>query len=206
MIKRTTLLFALVALSCALHAGTLPTLEITPAGGAAIANGIIYALPGQTVGWGFEISSDTNYFLESWDSINVLSDPSVGTFTDYLTPYLDSFVSQGGLALGPGNEPVFIEQPFSQGGLSGIGALTVSNSAPQGAQFQALVSINYQLFTTDPNGSDFDGNLVTDANGNQLTDALLMAPITVQMVPEPASALCLLPGALGWLLMRRRRG
>lgn len=208
MIKKfILLLLALAALSCAMFAEVLPVLQVQPSGGLYIVNGEISAQPGQTVGWGFTLSSDTNYFVETLDTITITSGGAPGVFTDYLTHYLNSLLPVGGLVLGPNSafEPQSVQQPFSGAAQSGIGGLAIDPAAPIPSQFTALLSIHYALFSTDPNDPvNFDPNSIVTYNGVELWDAVLEAPLTVNVVPEPASLLLLAPVAI-WAVRRKKQ-
>ena len=182
--------------TCPLEADTTFTLD--PPGGA------ISGLSGQTIGWGFTFTNDTDYAVitsvQFCDAASVLPGaclpvtPSLGTFTDF-TPL------QPLLVVGPSPESTTLTQSFDGALFTGVGSFAIDPSAL--GTVSGLIVVSYDLFKESPNDPQFTGDEVEGG-------LFLSAPASVSAVPEPSSWPLLLAGGLLIEISRRihfaRRG
>jgi hypothetical protein len=134
--------------------------------------------PGDTVGWGFTISNDTNYLLIT--SADFTPATPLGTFTDFIGQF--NFI-----VVGPSPESTSVSQPFDATALTGVGSFLISPSAAPGSVITGLLTLTYDLFSVSPNDPNFDPDTETISNGNILTSAAEVDVTGVSTVPEPAS-------------------
>jgi len=173
---RTVFLGVLLSLgtTTALRAGPVPTLTPT---------GALSGAPGDTVGWGFQITNDANYieitsasFCLSPVSFPACTLPTTGVFTDFISGYNDIIVGFPG-----GTYPATVGQSFNPTAFTGIGSFAIDAGAPIGAADVGAIVLTYDVFDADPN----------DPGANKLaTDQVLTADSSVEVAsstPEPAT-------------------
>jgi hypothetical protein len=177
--------FALVAISASVsQAATMLTLNPS--------SGDITGAPGDTVGWGFDLTSDST----DWTTITAVtpileSNPGLGMFLDFFSP-------QGGPvngSLAPG-APDWVES-FDATTFSGFGSYTIDPAAQIGDSDSGLFLVEYEQFNGDPSvcGSCF------------VTSGTFLQNFSVTTTtPEPSGFLMAIMGAaLIWLPARRRK-
>jgi len=162
------LLLTAALLLPAAHAGAIFTPTPSTISGA----------PGDTVGWGFTISNDTNYLLIT--SADFTPATPLGTFTDFIGQF--NFI-----VVGPSPESNSVSQTFDPSALTGVGSFLISSSATPGSVITGLLTLTYDLFSVSPNDPNFDPDTDTISNGNVLTSAAEVDVKGVSAVPEPAS-------------------
>ena len=167
--NRIVLILAAAALFLPVaHAGAIFTPTSSPISGA----------PGDTVGWGFTISNDTNYLLIT--SADFAPATPLGTFTDFIGQF--NFI-----VVGPSPESTSVSQTFDLNALTGVGSFAISPSAAPGSIIAGLLTLTYDLFSVSPNDPNFNPDIDTVSNGNILTAAAQVDVNGVNAVPEPAS-------------------
>ena len=176
------------ALVCA-QAQAAVILQLDPPDGA------VSGTPGATVGWGFSLSSDTDFLVVSGASFTA---PAVfGSFTDY--------ISASFFVVGPPPENSPLSQAFDPALMTGIGAFTLDPGAVAGRVGRGQIVLTYDLFSVSPNDINFDPDTDTLSTGNTVS-----ADASVAVVPEPASLLLFATGLAGWVGWgnpnRRQRG
>jgi hypothetical protein len=155
------------------HACASPTFTLDPAGGS------ISGLPGQTVGWGFTLTNDSNDILVvSSAEFQPFSVP-IGTFTD--------FMSLQFISLDPGTS---LTQAFNPVLWQGVGSFAIDRSAFVPSTVAGRILLTYDLFTLDWEQVSFSNILTADAS--------------VSAVPEPLSILLVFPAMLGLAEFRKR--
>jgi len=169
------------------NADPLPSLALVPSGGT------VAGLPGSTVGFGYDIDNpDPNNYVVLNDSF-VTGDLASGTFGTYI-----DYVALQFIVIDPNTDtgPV----PFAQGS-AGLGEFDMDLFVPIPTEIPGGISVDYSIFSTDPNSPNFDPN-------SFITSGTLTATAEVDAaVPEPASVFLvgslLLP--LAFLALRRRQ-
>jgi hypothetical protein len=145
--------------------------------------GALSGAPGDTLGWGFQITNDANYieitsasFCLSPVNFPACTLPTTGVFTDFISGYNDIIVGFPG-----GTDPATVAQPFDPIALTGIGSFVIDAGAPIGAADVGTIVLTYNVFDADPN----------DPGANTLaTDQVLTAVANVEVAsstPEPAT-------------------
>jgi hypothetical protein len=196
--KKRILVMSLVLLagSASMAFGDSVTLTLIPA------NGTISGRPGQTVGWGFTLTNDTDFLLvtsaDFCSDVNCFNHPVGGTFTDFIAQF--NFI-----VVGPPPESSSVSQAFNASLLTGVGSFMISPSAPIGEMIPGLIVLTYDLYSVSPNNPNFDPSVDTISNGNVISTS---AQVHVSAVPEPETLLLFLSACglgLPMLVLRRRR-
>ncbi|HWY44495.1 MAG TPA: PEP-CTERM sorting domain-containing protein [Candidatus Sulfotelmatobacter sp.] len=185
-------MFAVVSLA---QADTLPALTLIPSDGA------ITGAAGTTVGWGFTLMNlGSNWLVVTGSDfcVAVITSPcsnSLGTYTD--------FIGQQFFAVGPSPESGSITQAFDNSTQTGMGSFFI-NPAATGSVF-GEIALTYDLFSVDPNSTDFNPDLDTVSVGNYLTApaSVTVGTSTTVPTPEPRTLLLILAGIATLLAARR---
>jgi len=182
--KRFALLLLASAFALTAHAGTV-SISLTQNGDGA---------PGTAVGYGFTLTNTTNDWIVLNDSTfdGGSAQASVyGSYTDYI-------VNQYYVA-GPAPESAVVIAPWDQNTQSGAGEFDIYASSAYFTQIAGTVSVDYSLFSQDPNDPNFDPDSLI-SNGT-ITNA-----VEFEATPEPSSwVLMCLPLALLMFVAGRRR-
>ena len=134
--------------------------------------------PGDTVGWGFTISNETDYLLIT--SSDFTAAAASGTYTDFIGPF--NFI-----IVGPSPESTSVSQTFDPAALTGVGSFQISPTAAPGSVITGQLILTYDLFSVSPNDPNFDPDIDTISNGNLLTAAAEVDVPGTSAVPEPAT-------------------
>jgi hypothetical protein len=181
--KRVILAVVATAFAATAYAGPMFTLIPTDA---------TTNVPGGITGWGYDIkNTDLANFLVLNDSFasGSLAAGTYGTYVDYLA---SNFI-----VIGPNGDsgPVAFNQ-----GTSGVGEFDFNQFVPNPTHVPGDISIDYSLFSQDPNSPTFDP-------GSFVTSGTVSATAEASVVPEPASellaGLMLVPFAFAVLRYRR---
>jgi hypothetical protein len=114
--------------------------------------------------------------------------PVYGTYKDYIA---NEFI-----VAGPGPESPIVNVPFSRPA-TGLGEFDINSTAAY-VSVEGNAVIDYSIFSQDPNSPTFDPSSFV-ASGQA------SAPVTINIVPEPATVgLCLGAAAFAFLLGRAR--
>ena len=160
------------------------------------ASGLLTGLPGQTVGWGFSISSTTDYFVPT--AVNFVPASGDGIFTDLLAPRLTTFVA----GPAPGASPS-VTEAFNLVAGTGLAKFAVNGGVPLGTLISGTILIDYDLFSVSPNDPSFDPGAHYIQSGPVIAlDASILVGNANAGVPEPSSSLMIL-GGLTLLYSRR---
>jgi hypothetical protein len=124
-----------------LLAGTLaaaPVLTLNP--------GTRSGLPGQTVGWGFKLTNDTDFLLFS--EVAFCEGPFIsGGCTDTYGVFTDFLAQFQSVVLGPGDQ---INELFDDSTQQGIGSFKINNNAVAGNQDMGTIFVIYDAYSCDP--------------------------------------------------------
>jgi len=187
--RRTVLTLVAALLTATAYGAVLPVFSLFPSGTVSGASGAV-------VGWGYDITNnDVNDWLVLNDSFvtGSLNAGTFGTYQDYIASsfiVIDPSSSTGDVA-------------FSQG-TAGTGEFDIDNFVPP-TTISGGISIDYSLFSQDPNNPSFDPNSFVSSG-----TVSAAAAVQVGLVPEPATVMltgfALLPLAVaGWRRSRTRR-
>jgi hypothetical protein len=166
----------LFLLAVALPANADVVFALDPVGGA------VSGSPGGFVGWGFSISSDTDWLYIDSFGFTSQTLPTTG-FVDY--SQIESTP-----VIGPGEANPFT-QTFNQSATTGVGEYDIDPSAVVGAESDGTIVLTYDLFSVDPNDPSFNSDADTISTGNTLAaDESITIVAPSASTPEPA---------LGWL-------
>ena len=190
---RNILMASVAALILATPANATPTFSISPS--------TVAGSPGQTVGWGFTVTDTSEYVVLDDSTLNGVP-PWFGTYTD--------FTASQFVVAGPSPEPTSVTEAFDATTSSGLGSFRVDPvAAIPGTSMGGTLSVDYQLFSVDPNDPNFNPDTDFIGPGTFTTDVR----VAVNAVPEPPSwvlfAAALMSGLLflcrGKMLRRRVR-
>ena len=143
--------------------------------------GNLTASPGQTVGWGFNITSTSNFLVPT--AVNFIPFPSSGVFTDLLGP-------RASFTVGPGpNESPNIIENFSPMLLTGLASFAVNANAAINTLINGTIFIDYDLYNRSPNDPNFNPGTDGVAFGQtvQLDASVLIANSVTSATPEPST-------------------
>jgi hypothetical protein len=149
--------------------------------------GSIGGLQGDTVGWGFTLSSSTDFTVVTSSNFcvgasgitNACQASAIGSYSDY--------IAMNFTIAGPAPEGPVITQAFSASAETGVGAFTVDGSVIKGQMDSGQIVLTYDLYSVDPLAPNFDPTVDLIATGNYLSAP---ASITVGLVsPEPCYSL-----------------
>jgi hypothetical protein len=171
----------------------------------------LYGLPGDTVGWGFTITStpDTTYdngntpYLVITGADFVLDPGSypVGVFT----PFIIQSFQPVGYPAGNGEVNPWT-QTFDEAQMTGIGSYEINDFQSIGDTATGKIELTFDEYSVSPNSPLFDPDLDGVAYGQTISAMTTVivgpAPVTV---PEPAPALAIGGGLLLAIAARRRR-
>lgn len=135
---------------------------------------------GDIVGWGFTLTTDSDYILIESFSFGDLT--PVGTFTSF----------DGPLAAASAMSP--LTAPFDDSDRTGIGSYLIT-SPTAGSSTTGLISATYDVWDSDPNSDPNAMNLgfglqvfATDANGSEVNaEVEVLGGSGPTTVPEPVS-------------------
>lgn len=153
------------------QAATLtPTLTLDPI------NGEISGDPGDTTGWGFTITNDSDYLVVTSSEFDTTSD--IGTYTDFISS--DNFI-----VVGPNPESTSVSQTFDPVNLTGVGSFTINPTANPGDSATGQIVLTYDLFSVDPNDPSFDPDADLISTDNILSADASVVVAGTSAVPEP---------------------
>jgi hypothetical protein len=161
-----TLMIGILLLSCSLVADPIPpnvTLTLDPP------TGKVGGSPGDTVGWGFTLSTDSDYILI--DSFSFLESTPVGLFTAFAPP------------TGAASSGSPLTAPFDPLAGTGVGSYRIG-AFPNGSSSTGEILVTYDVFNSDPNlgpANDLFSGLEVSASAE--VDVAGGAAV----VPEPAT-------------------
>jgi hypothetical protein len=188
-----------LSLATAVHGSV--TLTLNPA------TGVISGSAGSTIGWGFALSnpadfaviSSSNFCLGTTGVSSLCIAPTIGTYTDFIA---GNFTIAGLVPESP-----VVTEAFDSATSSGLGSFSISATAVDGATDTGQIVATYDLYSVDPNASNFNPIADLISAGNFLTAP---AEVTVTSMPEPSYLWLILGLGLFWfgrraLSARRRR-
>jgi len=184
MLKSILLLTATLVLATSLPVRGAGIMTLIPAGGD------LSGMPGATVGWGFSLTGDADYYTVFSD-VTYNSLAGWGDFTGYLAD-LGSFIVDPGAT---------VTHPFDADLQTGVGSFFIHLDANPGFMTTGIIDATYGLFRISPDNRDFNPDSDIISLDNRFSNP---ARVTVNPVPEP-SAFFLLGAGLGGLMFRRRR-
>jgi hypothetical protein len=194
MIRVMTIALLLTIAAGVSHADSVPTLTVSPAN--------LVGPAGSTVGWGFDVTNlgtDFAVITGSAFCTGAITSPcsnSLGTYTD--------FIGSQFFVVGPSPETNSVSQSFNNNAQTGFGSFLINLGATGSVTGELVMS--YDLFSVDPNATNFDPTLDTTSVGNLLTTTASVAVGTKTVAtPEPGSLVLLLGGLAGGLLIFKVR-
>jgi hypothetical protein len=156
-------------LSCVLWAGTVPpdvALTLDPT------TGIQGGPSSDTVGWGFTLSTDSDYILI--DSFEFDETTPVGTFTAFVPPF----------AAASSGSP--LTEPFDNGAGTGVGSYLIGSVAPGSSSIGDIV-VTYDVFDSDPNANPNAIDLFSGLQASAYAEVDVTGTPGTGVVPEPVS-------------------
>lgn len=157
-------------------------------------SGQISGLPGETIGWGFDITPDSTDWIAVTGSIWLFeTNPAIGFYTDFIG-------LQGG-PLGGYLQPLTPNwlQLFDNSLSTGLGSFTIDGAAPLGASTSATLRILFERYSDNPTVCN---NCFLEGGSADLQLTVNVAEPTAA-VPEPATY-SLLAAALAILWVKKR--
>jgi len=155
--------------------------------------GVISGSPGDTVGWGFTLT--TGDYWVSIDSVSIENETSpLGGVSGGFTSYMDLLGGSSDFVTPPDETWTLPFSPGSPG--TGVGQYVIDPGTPPGASDSGDFVIYYDEFSADPNscGSCYVDTLqLFDANGDAPTFTINVSNST-SAVPEPSPAPLLIAG------------
>jgi hypothetical protein len=181
---KTILLFSMLAAAVSANADVVLTLD----------PGTLKGAPGQTVGWGFTLTSDPFFWISAVTSSPILeSNPGLGQYNDLVG-------ALGGPdgALGPARPDWTLS--FEAGNQTGFAEFSIDPDAVPGTVDSGLLDLNYELFSDNP----------FRCSDCAVGFADLQVPFQIEVVapaasaPEPDAAWLAAAGTIALWLRRRR--
>ena len=186
MLKYVLLLTATLVLATSLTVQGAGTMTLIPA------SGDLSGTPGTTVGWGFSLTGDADYYL-MFSDITYSSLAGWGDFAGYLTD-LGSFIVAPGAT---------VTHPFDAGLETGVGSFSIHTDANPYFMTTGIIDATYGLFRVSPDDQSFNRRTDIISRDNRFSNP---ASVTVDQVPEPTTFLLLGIGLGGLAFWRRREG
>ena len=186
MLKYVLLLTATLVLATSLTVQGAGTMTLIPA------SGDLSGTPGTTVGWGFSLTGDADYYL-MFSDITYSSLAGWGDFAGYLTD-LGSFIVAPGAT---------VTHPFDAGLETGVGSFSIHTDAMPGFVTTGIIDATYGIFRISPDNPDFNPDSDIISLDKRFSNP---ASVTVNPVPEPSTFLLLGAGVGGLAIWRRREG
>jgi|SRR5579872_4666087 len=163
---------------------------------ALLPSGTIPGSSGGVVGWGYDISNSTADWMVLNDSFVTgnLASGTYGHYVDYIA--LNLIVINPGSSTGPVN--------WNSGSQSGTGEFDLAAFVPPNTAIPGSITVDYSLFSQDPNSGSFDPGSF-DSAGVLSATAQVNANFTA--VPEPGSLAMVgtMLLVIAWSGWRRRR-
>ncbi len=184
MLKSILLLTATLVLATSLPVRGAGIMTLIPA------SGDLYGTPGATVGWGFSLTGDAEYYT-MFSDVTYSSLAAWGDFTGNLAD-LGSFIVDPGAT---------VTHPFDADLQTGVGSFFIHLDANPGFMTTGIIDATYGLFRISPDNRDFDPDSDTISLDNRFSNP---ASVTVNLVPEPSTFFLLGAGLQGLMLRRRR--
>jgi len=183
MNKLIAILFTSCSFLFVAQAAPVPTLQTIPATGAAAGQ------PGSILGFGLTL----NYSATGdW----VLLNDSFFTGSQLYLNYKD-YVANEFIVAGPNPESSTVPVAFSLG-TTGLGEFDIDTFAPSGTVVTGNITVDYDIFSQDPNSPTFDpGSFVSAGQAS--------APVTLSITPEPETLGLMLAGLALFGTWRVRR-
>ena len=183
MLKYVLLLTVTLVLATSLTVQGAGVMTLIPA------SGNLSGTPGSTVGWGFSLTGDADYYL-MFSDVTYSTLAGWGDFTGYLAD-LGSFI------VDPGST---FTHPFNTDPQTGVGSFSIHPDAMPGFVTTGIIDATYGVFQVSPDNPDFNSDTDIISLDNRFSNP---ASVTVSNVPEPSTFL-LLGAGLGGLMFRRR--
>jgi hypothetical protein len=173
-ISRILVIFTL-ALS-AVHCTGVPAKAATLTILGLDSSSLLEGSPGQTVGFGFTFTNDTDYAILNFSEFDPM--PSFADYTDYIANDYITTVP---------NIPV--TEQFSQtidpttGVITetGLGQFAIHTDATVGQTLKGNLTLDYDLYSVDPNSPSFDPTQDGVSFGNEI-----VAKVGIRVVAAPA--------------------
>lgn len=161
--------------------------------------GVIAGAPGDTIGWGFTVTSDPAYLTTFVTSFTLFeTNPSIGFYTDFIG-------AQGGpenFTL-PAGAPDWV-QTFDPVQQTGMGSFAINPGALPGAIDSGVIHIEYEMVLASSSFSPFAGS--TNCGVSCFASVELPFAVTVSApAPEPATCVLEVVGLVLVGIGRKRR-
>jgi hypothetical protein len=167
-----------------------PTFALVPSSGTISGNS------GDVVGWGYDVTNtDPANWLVLDDSFvsGSLASGTFGTYNDY--------IASNFIVIDPSQSTGVVT--FSQGS-SGMGEFDVDAIVPPNTTIPGSISLDYSLFSQDPNSPTFDPNSLVSSG---TVSATAEVDVNTSTAPEPGSMWLIIASLLpiAWVVRQRRR-
>jgi hypothetical protein len=161
----------------------------------APASGVLSVAPGQMSGWGFSLdwTSTSDWVTITGSALTEESNSSLVTY------YTDFIGVQGGptdWALAPNT--IWTEATFNPTSQTGVGAISVSESAAIFAQDSGTLTVFYEIYSGDPTNG---GTLLSTSSAST---PFMVQVAGTQSAPEPQTVGLFALGLVSIFVARRR--